>query len=100
MVHLTPKVKVPVSRAIEWFQGLRPLPGRGDEADEFFFSTQVEVGMLTEQQAAALLARHRRLTRQENREPEPLPAGLVRELLRRGWMPPVADSGTVDRERG
>lgn len=62
LVSITPNVQVPRHRAVEWHQGTRPLPGQ--DAD-FFFRQAVEVGILTSDDAWALLRRHQELTRQE-----------------------------------
>lgn len=62
LVSLTPNLHVPLSRAIQWCQGTRPLDGMDASA---FFQSGVEVGLLTQQKALELHRRHLLLTRLE-----------------------------------
>lgn len=62
LIAVTPKLSVPRSRFLEWYQGMRPLPGQDAT---FFFQTSVEQGLLSSDDAAELRRRHEHLTRQE-----------------------------------
>lgn len=62
LVHLTPKVAVPRSRAIEWLRGTRPLP---DMDAAFYFQQSVIVGLITAEESLVLQRRHLDLTRRE-----------------------------------
>jgi hypothetical protein len=89
LIQVTSKVAVPAARFAEWLAGTRPLPGQDDDA--FFFAELTARGMLGEEQAAGLLARHRRLLAAEKapRGEGGVPPAVRDWLVARGWQPPV-----------
>lgn len=86
--HITPTVSLPQHYAMEWMQGLRPMPG----ADAWqYYEEGIRVGMYTEEQASALLKRHRYLEQLEAGQAEPeIPAEVRDWLISQGWTAPMA----------
>lgn len=85
--RVTPTLSVPMSRFAEWYQGLRPLPGQ--DAWQFF-EAGTACGLLNEQEAARLLARHRSLEAQEQGDAPEIPAEVHDWLISHGWQAPNA----------
>jgi len=91
MVAITSTVSIPRSRFIEWYHGIRPLPGADARQ---FFATQVEDGFLTMGEAAQLLERHQALEAQEAQPDDPeIPAEVRAWLISQGWQQPGPPHG-------
>jgi len=88
MVQVTPRDAWPRSRYLEWLQGTRPPPGSPSALQ--FYESGVECGLYSEEEAAALLVRHRQLEALEagGQEPE-VPPEVHAWLVSRGWQPPA-----------